>query len=95
MTIFDLHAAVLNEYRDFVRSFILIADPRIREFIDRALGQEANLWPNILLQVSPSYRPRPQRGRFGRARPPAPRNGSVQLLIAAGPFSFTAKSYLF
>ncbi|NLG96412.1 MAG: DEAD/DEAH box helicase [Chloroflexi bacterium] len=58
MTIFDLHAAVLNEYRDFVRSFILIADPRIQAFVDHALDEETRLWPDFLLQVSPSY----QRG---------------------------------
>ncbi|KPL83067.1 DEAD/DEAH box helicase [Thermanaerothrix daxensis] len=55
MTIFDLHTAVLNEYRDFVRSFIHIADPRIREFVERTLEEEAHLWPDPLLQVSPSY----------------------------------------
>lgn len=58
MTIFDLHANVLNEYRDFVRSFIRINDPRIQEFVDRVLDQEARLWPDFLLQLSPSY----QRG---------------------------------
>ena len=56
MTIFDLHTAVLNEYRDFVRSFLHIADRRIQQFVDRALDQEAHLWPDFLLQVSPSYR---------------------------------------
>jgi Lhr-like helicase len=58
VTIFDLHAAVLSDYRDFVRSFIHIADARIRQFVDRALDEEAHLWPDFLLQVSPSY----QRG---------------------------------
>ncbi len=58
MTIFDLHAAVLDEYRDFVRSFLLIADRRIQEYVDRVLDEEARLWPDFLLQVSPSY----QRG---------------------------------
>ncbi len=58
MTIFDLHTAVLNEYRDFVRSFLHIADRRIQEFVDRALEEESHLWPDFLLQVSPSY----QRG---------------------------------
>ena len=58
MTIFDLHSAVLSDYRDFVRSFIHIADARIRQFVDRALEEEAHLWPDFLLQVSPSY----QRG---------------------------------
>ena len=55
MTIFDLHATVLGDYRDFVRSFFTIADERAREFVDRTLVEEAHLWPDFLLQVSPSY----------------------------------------
>ena len=58
MTIFDLHAAVLRDYGDFVRSFLVIADARIRAFVARALEEEAHLWPDFLLQVSPAY----QRG---------------------------------
>ena len=42
MSIFDLHATVLAEYRDFVRSFIMVGD-------DRALVEEARLWPEFLL----------------------------------------------
>jgi hypothetical protein len=58
MTIFDLHAAVLSDYCDFVRSFIHIADERIRAYVERALDEEAHLWPDFLLQLSPAY----QRG---------------------------------
>lgn len=55
MSIFDLHASVLADYRDFVRSFFTVADDRAREFVERALVEEARLWPEFLLQVSPSY----------------------------------------
>ena len=55
MTIFDLHSAVVDDYRDFVRSFFTIADERTREFVERTLVEEAHLWPDFLLQVSPSY----------------------------------------
>lgn len=55
MSIFDLHSAVLADYRDFVRSFFTIDDERAREFVDRELVDEARLWPDFLLQVSPSY----------------------------------------
>ena len=55
MSIFDLHSQVLADYRDFVRSFFTIADDRTREFVDQALDEEARLWPDPLLQVSPSY----------------------------------------
>ena len=55
MSIFDIHSEVLSDYRDFVRSFLLIADDRAREFVNRALDEEAQLWPDFLLQVSPSF----------------------------------------
>ncbi|MCS7000112.1 MAG: DEAD/DEAH box helicase [Candidatus Kapabacteria bacterium] len=54
-TMFDLHRAVLQDYRDFVRSFFLIADERIREYVDRHVGEEGHLWPEPLVQLSPSY----------------------------------------
>jgi ATP-dependent helicase YprA (DUF1998 family) len=55
MSVFDLHSSVLGDYRDFVRSFFTVADERAREFIDRELVEQARLWPEALLQVSPSY----------------------------------------
>jgi hypothetical protein len=38
-TIFDLHRSVLADYRDFVRSFFLIADEQARAFVEQALKQ--------------------------------------------------------
>ena len=38
MSIFNLHAAVLDDYRDFVRSFFSIADDRARDYVERALS---------------------------------------------------------
>ena len=55
MSIFDLHAHVLADYCDFVRSFFTVADERARQFVEHALIEEARLWPDFLLQVSPSY----------------------------------------
>ena len=55
MSIFNLHSTVLGDYRDFVRSFFTVADDRAREFIDREPVEQARLWPEALLQVSPSY----------------------------------------
>lgn len=43
MTIFSLHNAVLADYRDFVRSFFLIAEPRTQEFVDRSLVEEGRI----------------------------------------------------
>jgi hypothetical protein len=50
MSIFDLHAAVLQDYKDFVRSFFTVADDRARAFVDRVLNEEDRLWPDYLLQ---------------------------------------------
>jgi hypothetical protein len=55
MSVFDFHSTVLTDYRDFVRSFFTVADDRAREYVERALVAEARLWPDFLLQVSPSY----------------------------------------
>jgi ATP-dependent helicase YprA (DUF1998 family) len=55
MSIFDLHAQVLADYCDFVRSFFIVSDERARQFVEQALVEEARLWPNFLLQISPAY----------------------------------------
>jgi hypothetical protein len=54
MSVFTLHSTVLADYRNFVRSFFTVADGRAREFIDRELVEQARLWPEALLQVSPN-----------------------------------------
>lgn len=56
MSIFELHSQVLSEYRDFVGSFIHIADERVREFVRQVLEEEQRLWPEPLVQLSPAYR---------------------------------------
>jgi len=55
-TVFELHRRVLEDYRDFIRSFLWIWDERIREFVDQELMEAAHLWPEPLLQLSPAYR---------------------------------------
>ena len=56
MSVFDLHSQVLADYRHFVQSFFTVADDRARGYVERALVAEARLWPDFLLQVSPSGR---------------------------------------
>jgi hypothetical protein len=56
LSIFTLHSSVVEDYRDFVRSFFTVADDRAREFIEHELVAQARLWPEALLQVSPSYK---------------------------------------
>ena len=53
-TLFDLHRAALDEYRSFVRSYINIADARIRAYVDAQLSETSPLWPEPLIQLSPT-----------------------------------------
>jgi len=53
--IFDVHARALTDYQDFVKSFIHIRDEDAAQHVNKALQEENSLWPDFLLQVSPSY----------------------------------------
>ncbi len=54
-SILDFHDSVLGEYGDFVRSFLHIADERVRDFVVRELRQGRHLWPEPMVQISPAY----------------------------------------
>ena len=54
MDAFTLHNRVLSDYHDYVRSFLNIADPRIRAFVEKEIAQ-GRLWPEPLLQINPVY----------------------------------------
>jgi ATP-dependent helicase YprA (DUF1998 family) len=56
VSIFRLHRLTLQEYEDFVRSFVWIADDRVREFVEQGLLEEARLWPEPMVQLSSAYR---------------------------------------
>jgi superfamily II DNA/RNA helicase len=56
MSIFDLHQEIVADYERYVQSFLSIADDRIREFVRGELSEEKKLWPDALLQLSPSYK---------------------------------------
>jgi hypothetical protein len=51
MDVFDLHARLVEDYAWYTRSFIKIADPRIKTKVDGAL------WPEPLLQLNPTFLP--------------------------------------
>jgi hypothetical protein len=55
MNVFDLHRSVIADYRDCGRSFFTVVDDRVRAFVEQTLDAEARLWPDFLMQVSPSY----------------------------------------
>lgn len=56
MDVFALRDALIRDYADYVRSFIEIRDPRIREQVDREL-EAGRLWPDPLIQLNPGFEP--------------------------------------
>ena len=54
MNVFDTHRQVLDDYRQYITSFINISDPEIRRVVDESLD-EGRLWPAPLLQFNPAY----------------------------------------
>ncbi|HEY6346609.1 MAG TPA: DEAD/DEAH box helicase [Bryobacteraceae bacterium] len=56
MSIFEMHAAVIQDYRQYVQSFLSISDPQIRAFVDHELAAGDRFWPEALVQLNPAYR---------------------------------------
>ena len=56
MDIFALRNRLVDDYARYTRSFIHIADPRIRHKVDEALDGGA-FWPEPLLQLNPAFQP--------------------------------------
>src|SRR5581483_11826947 len=54
MNVFDTHAKIVADYSSYIRSFINISEPAIRQKVDEALSK-GKLWPEPLLQFNPSY----------------------------------------
>ena len=56
MSIFEFHRAFLSEYQEFVRSFVQIADERLRSYVyQNILADKGDVWPEPLIQLSPLY----------------------------------------
>lgn len=56
MDVFDFRNRLVEDYARYTRSFIKIADERIKAKVDEALNNGA-LWPEPLLQLNPTFRP--------------------------------------
>jgi hypothetical protein len=54
--VFRLREHVVQEYRDYVESFVHVLDPRIDGFVRERLA-EGELWPEAVLQLNPAYEP--------------------------------------
>lgn len=58
MDVFRLRQTVVDEYAQYVKSFVRIRDDRIAAFVDDQLAAGV-LWPDALLQMNPAYAPGP------------------------------------
>ncbi len=56
MNVFELRDKLITDYRDYVKGFIKIKDPAIRELVDAEMDSGL-LWPNPLIQLSPFFAP--------------------------------------
>lgn len=52
--IFDLHRDIVGDYREYIESFINIADDRIHSVVRKAFAN-GQLWPEPLLQLNPAF----------------------------------------
>ena len=56
MDVFSLRNRLVEDYARYTRSFIKIADPRVKAKVDGELDDGA-LWPEPLLQLNPTFLP--------------------------------------
>ncbi len=54
MDVFRLRDTVVNEYRQYVESFVRVLDPSINEFVRQQL-EAGELWPDAVLQLNPAF----------------------------------------
>jgi ATP-dependent helicase YprA (DUF1998 family)/very-short-patch-repair endonuclease len=55
MDIFSFRNRIINDYRSYVSSFISIAQPRLRTFVDSCFDS-GSLWPAPLIQLNPTFK---------------------------------------
>ena len=54
MDVFRLRNSVIQDYADYVRSFVNIRDNRLDQFVQQNFTDES-LWPKPLIQMNPSF----------------------------------------
>lgn len=55
MNVFELRKRVIDDYRDYVKSFISIVDDRIRQKVDEELDDHQLLWPQARIGLNPAF----------------------------------------
>jgi ATP-dependent helicase YprA (DUF1998 family) len=56
MDVFQLRDRVIDDYKAYIQSFLRIADPGIKRWVEEQLD-EGRLWPDPLVQLNPSFAP--------------------------------------
>lgn len=56
MDVFDLRDKLIDDYRDYVSSFIKVRDPRINEKVQTWFDQ-GRLWPDPMVGLNPTFAP--------------------------------------
>jgi len=54
MNIFKVHNQIINDYKSYINSFLLIKDERIKTKVEKEL-EEGRLWPEPLIQFNPTF----------------------------------------
>ena len=54
MNVFDTHKQIVDDYAQYIQSFINISDPDIAQKVEESLSK-GRLWPDPLLQFNPAY----------------------------------------
>lgn len=54
MNVFQTHSNIISDYQTYIRSFLKIDDPKIRDVVEGEL-RKGKLWPEPLLQFNPSF----------------------------------------
>ena len=54
MDVFQTHAHIVADYENYIRSFLKIADPKVRAVVETELSK-GKLWPEPLLQFNPAF----------------------------------------
>jgi len=56
MNVFNFRNQIIQDYSDYVSSFISIAQPRLNEFVKSCFAS-GSLWPDPLIQLNPTFKP--------------------------------------
>ncbi|MFN2205989.1 MAG: hypothetical protein ACK2UT_08745, partial [Candidatus Promineifilaceae bacterium] len=48
--VFKVHEQIINDYSDYVQSFLTIADDEIERFVEDQVIKDRSLWPDALIQ---------------------------------------------